>query len=424
MASNKLINVRLYGSEIGRIGLEIDGNRSSFQFNPDYLQSNRFINIFPNTGIIRRVEHIQMFGQYNNTTFKGLPPQIADSLPDMFGSIIFKAWLEGTDRTDISILEQLAYVGRRGMGAVEYSPIANLPDHGSIDISQIIEVLKDVLDMKKSSSQSHLNSQGLINIFRLGTSAGGVRPKILISEHKETGEIIPGDIEYSDQYHHYLVKLAIEEDFSYPREIIEYCYYQIARSLGIAMMDSKLIDRRHFATLRYDRIGGEKKHVLTATGITGWDYTNPLHSSYENLFKLCSFLRVSHAQIEELFKRMVFNVVYGNVDDHLKNHSFIHDPVSDRWTLSPAYDITFPLNPMLNFKRANRAMSINGKRSQIGVEDILAIADAFTIKNPRGVIKRVVAQQPILLQLLRDYDVSPRVIDKMVDQYNLLSTYV
>ena len=116
--------------------------------------------------------------------------------------------------------------------------------------------------------------------------------------------------------------------------------------------------------------------------------------------------------------------VYGNVDDHLKNHSFIHDPVSDRWTLSPAYDITFPLNPMLNFKRANRAMSINGKRSQIGVEDILAIADAFTIKNPRGVIKRVVAQQPILLQLLRDYDVSPRVIDKMVDQYNLLSTYV
>lgn len=420
MARNKLINVRLYGREIGRIGLEDNGVRSSFQFNPDYLQSNRFTNIFPSTGIIRRVEHIQMFGQYNNTTFKGLPPQIADSLPDMFGSIIFKAWLDNKRRSEITSLEQLAYVGHRGMGAIEYAPIAKLPAHGTLEIEEIIEVLKEVLNMKKSSSESQINSQGLINVFRLGTSAGGVRPKILISEHKETGEIIPGDIEYSDQYHHYLVKLAVEEDISYPREIIEYCYYQVLIELGVNMMSSKLIDSRHFATLRYDRVDGQKKHVLTATGITGWDYRSAEHASYENLFKLCSFLKVSQSQMEELFKRMVFNVVYGNVDDHLKNHSFIHDPISDRWSLSPAYDITFPLNPLLNFKKSNRALSINGKRSQIDMQDILAVADAFTIKNPKGVVKQVVAQQGYLRQLLREFGVAPRVIDKMGAQFNLL----
>jgi serine/threonine-protein kinase HipA len=420
MAKNNLIDARLYGQEIGRIGLDDDGRRSSFQFNPDYLQSSSHKNIFPSTGIIKRVEHVQMFSQYNNITFKGLPPQIADSLPDMFGSIIFKAWLDTKNRSEITSLEQLAYVGHRGMGAIEYAPITQLPAHGAFDIEEIIDVLREVLDVKRSSGQRQLNTQGITNIFRLGTSAGGVRPKILISEHKETAEIIPGDVEYSDHYHHYLVKLAMEEDFSYPRETIEYCYYRVLVELGVNMMDSKLIDSRHFATLRYDRVGGEKKHVLTATGITGWDYKSPEHSSYENLFKLCSFLKVSQAQMEELFKRMVFNVVYGNVDDHLKNHSFIHDPTSDRWSISPAYDITFPLNPLLNFKRVNRALSINGKRNQIGIKDILTVADRFTIKNPSGVVRQVVSQLHYLKQLLYNHGVSARVIDKMEEQFNLL----
>ena len=124
--------------------------------------------------------------------------------------------------------------------------------------------------------------------------------------------------------------------------------------------------------------------------------------------------------MEELFKRMVFNVVYGNVDDHLKNHSFIHDPTSDRWSISPAYDITFPLNPLLNFKRVNRALSINGKRNQIGIKDILTVADRFTIKNPSGVVRQVVSQLHYLKQLLYNHGVSARVIDKMEEQFNLL----
>jgi len=415
MASNKIINVNLFGQEIGRIGLEESERRSSFQFNPDFLKSNLYKNIFPKTGIIKRTEYVQLFSQFDNDTFKGIPPQFADSLPDMFGSIIFKAWLDSKNQKKITVLEQLAYIGNRGMGAIEYSPNIKLGGNTTIDLNAVIDVLKEVLDLKNTSEEKHLNNQALVNIFKIGSSAGGARPKILISEEKETGKIIPGDLEYSDEYEHYLVKLAIDEEIKYPREIVEYCYYQIIQKVGIRMMESKLIEDKHFATLRFDRQHGEKKHVLTASGITGWDYKNPNNSSYENLFKLASFLKVPHIQIEELFKRMVFNVIYGNVDDHLKNHSFIYNKNEDNWELSPAYDITYALNPLLSFKNPNRALSINGKRSNIQKNDILKLADDYTIKNPEGVIKDIQSYREELIDLFGKHDIPKLVSEKIND---------
>ena len=293
MAKNNIINVSLFGIEIGRIGLDTEGGRSSFQYNPAYLKSNELLNIFPETGIIKKVPHVQLFSQFDNVTFKGLIPQVADSLPDMFGSIIFKAWLESKQESDITVLEQLAYVANRGMGALEYSPAKQIPKDATIDLDEITDTLKNVLDLKKSTEEKGLKTAALINIFKIGTSAGGARPKILISEKKADGTIIPGDLEYSDDYNHYLVKLALEDEASYHREVIEYCYYELVKSAGIDMMDSHLIDEKHFATKRYDRQRGEKIHALTATGLTGWDFINAAHSSYENLFKLGSFLAIS-----------------------------------------------------------------------------------------------------------------------------------
>ena len=415
MASNRIINVNLFGQEIGRIGLEENESRSSFQFNPTYLESNSLKNIFPQTGIIKRSDFVQMFSQFDNETFKGIPPQFADSLPDMFGSIIFKAWLDSKGQNKITVLEQLAYVGSRGMGAIEYSPSVKLQENTTIDLNEVIDVLKEVLDLKKTTAQKNLSNQALINIFKIGTSAGGARPKILISEEKETGKIIPGDLEYSDKYKHYLVKLAIDEEIQYPREIVEFCYYQIIKKIGIRMMESKLIEDKHFATLRFDRQDGEKKHVLTTSGITGWDYKSPTNSSYENLFKLSSFLKVPHSQLEELYKRMVFNVIYGNVDDHLKNHSFIYNKKEDNWQLSPAYDITFALNPLISFKNPKRALSINGKRSNITATDLLALADEYTIKNPEGVIREIQSYKEELIGLFAEYGVSKLVSEKIGD---------
>ena len=419
MAKNNIINVKIFGKEIGRIGLDLDTAKSSFQYHPDFLESENYLNIFPNTGVIRKVRQAQTFSQFNNSTFKGLPPQIADSLPDLFGNLIFKTWLDTKDQKEITALEQLAYVSNRGMGALEYDPSINLPKNTEIDLKEIVDILKSVLDTKRESAGPQLNSDALINIFKIGTSAGGARPKILISEHKATGKIQPGDLEYSDAYDHYLVKLALDDETNYPREVVEYCYYLTARELGINMMDSKLIDNKHFATLRYDRIEGQKMHTLTATGLTGWDFKDPAVSSYENLFKLATFLKVPHAQSQELFKRMVFNLIYNNTDDHLKNHAFIYNTEIDRWFLSPAYDLTYPLNPLLQYKRTSRALSINGKRTEINIKDVLSIAEMYTIKNAKGIIKNVTAAVGSLKEHMKAQGVGSRVRESILGKAKL-----
>jgi len=187
-----------------------------------------------------------------------------------------------------------------------------------------------------------------------------------------------------------------------------------ATQAGITMMDSNLIDGKHFATKRYDRIDGEKKHVLTTSGITGWDFKSPENSSYENLFKLCSFLKVPHGQSDELFRRMIFNLVFANTDDHLKNHSFSYDREEQRWFLSPAYDITYALNPLTDYKYTSRALSVNSKRNAITVDDVIQIAQDYTIKNPKGIIKEVQAAIPTLQRNLKEHDVSDRVVRSMM----------
>ena len=389
MSKNNIIEVILFGQEIGRVGYDADKRCSYFQYNPEFLESNQYNNIFPY--VFKRVKPIQVFTQFEGETFRSLPPMIADSLPDMFGNIIFKEWLEAKNKEvqKITPLEQLTYVSNRGMGALEYRPSVEIPKSTTINIDKIVEVLNKVLDVKSETSGEALNDLALLNVFKIGTSAGGARPKILISEHKESGKIIPGDIEYSDQYNHYLVKLCMDEEWGYNKEKVEYIYYLLAQEVGIQIMPSKLIDNKHFATIRYDRQNGEKQHVLTASGLTGWDFKKPENASYENLFKLALNLKVPHKDIQELFRRMVFNIVFVNIDDHLKNHSFIYNKEANLWNLAPAYDLTYPLNINLTFINITRALSINSKRNNISIEDILTIAEAYAIKNPKGIIKEI-----------------------------------
>jgi serine/threonine-protein kinase HipA len=316
---------------------------------------------------------------------------IADSLPDMFGNIIFKEWFESKEMSfdKISPLDQLSYVANRGMGALEYRPVAEIPKTANVNFDEIVVILQQVLEIKKDTSGENLSDLALLNIFKIGTSAGGARPKILVSEHKQTQEIIPGDIEYSENYNHYLVKLFMDEAGSYNREKVEYVYYLMTQAAGIEMMPCKLIDDKHFATVRYDRQNGEKQHVLTASGLTGWDYGKPEHSSYERLFQLAMGLKVPHKDIRELYRRMIFNVVFANTDDHLKNHSFIYDKEKDVWNLSPAYDVTYPIDALRKFLNTPRALSINGKRLDIVLDDVLPLAEEMAIKNPSKIILEV-----------------------------------
>lgn len=417
MAENQIISVYFHGLEIGKIGYDENQRKSSFQYNPAFLERDLYKRMFPY--IIRRSPNVQVFSEFEGESFRGLPPMIADSLPDYFGNIVFKEWLEATqkDFTNISPLQQLTYVGQRGMGALEFAPAKDIRSNSSIDVEEIAGVVKKVLDIKISIREKGLSDLALLNIFRIGTSAGGARPKILVSEHKKTGLLVAGDLETSQDYHHYLIKLSVEENKGYSKEKIEFIYYQIARTLGIEMMDSKIIDDKHFATLRFDRQHGEKQHILTASGMTGWDFKKPENSSYENLFRLSVDLRLPHKDIEQLFRRMVFNLVFANSDDHLKNFSFIYITEKDRWNLAPAYDLTYPLDALKNYTRVSRAMSVNGKRNGITRKDILTIADQFTVKNPAAVIDDIVSATGLFRHFSEEQDIPPKVTDKIESEF-------
>ena len=419
MSKNNLVSVVLFELEIGKLGFDENKNSSFFQYNPNFLTLEKYKNIFPL--IIKRVSPTQVFNSYNNETFRGLPPMIADSLPDSFGNIIFKNWLESNQKEfeKISVLERLTYVSNRGIGALEFEPNIQLSKNITINLNEIIVVLKKVMDKKNITIEGDFNEVALLNIIKDGTSAGGARPKIAISENKKTLEIVPGDIEISENFNHYLVKLCLDDEMGYNREVVEFSYYQTALFLGIKMMPSKLIDKKHFATERFDRQNGKKLHVLTATGMTGWDFKKPENSSYENLFELALFLKLPLNEINELFTRMVFNVVFANTDDHLKNHSFIYNPEKDCWNLSPAYDLTYAINPLLNYTRVTRALSINGKRIEISLEDVLSIAKKFTIKNPKGIIKKVQNAIENWEQNAIDLKISSIVIQKIKDDFKL-----
>lgn len=417
MAKNQIISVNFQGLEIGKIGYDEDQRKSSFQYNPEFLNKNIFKRIFPY--IIRRTPNVQVFSDFQGETFRGLPPMIADSLPDFFGNIVFKEWLDATQKElgTISPLEQLTYVGKRAMGALEFAPAKEIKSTQTIDIDEISEVVKKVLDLKTSTEEKGLTDMALINIFKIGTSAGGARPKILVSENKLSGKLIPGDLETSADYNHYLIKLSIDEDQGYSKEKIEFIYYKIATSIGIEMMPSKLIDDKHFATIRFDRQNGSKQHILTASGMTGWDFKMPENSSYENLFKIAVDLKIPHKNIQQLYKRMVFNLVFSNIDDHLKNFSFIYDSEADRWNLSPAYDLTYPLDALKNYLRVSRAMSINNKRSFITKDDLLKIADLFTIKDPNGIINEVLEATKLFRRLCEEQKIPLKVIDKIESEF-------
>lgn len=414
MAKNDIITIYCFDQEVGRIGYDEDRRTSTFQYNPDFLKLIQYGNLFP--FIFKKTAAPQLFSRYNTESFRGLPPMISDSLPDVFGNLIFKTWLEANhkDFNKISIIEQLAYVANRGMGALEYRPGKEIKKTTTINLDEITQVLSQVLDHNNQVSGDQLDSEALLNIFKIGSSAGGARPKILISQHQKTGKIIPGDLEFSNSYNHYLVKLFIpDEEHAYSRETVEYCYYLTATGVGITMMPSKLVENKHFATLRFDRHGGKKKHILTASGLTGWDFKDPAESSYENLFKLAVNLKIAPKQIDELFKRMVFNVVFFNIDDHLKNHSFIYDEASDRWDLSPAYDITYALNPLVRVLRVNRVLSINGKRKDVLLADLLGIAEQFTVKKAKQIIQTVQEAIPVLERHAKELNIPEHVIEGM-----------
>lgn len=333
-------------------------------------------------------------------TFKNLPPLLADTLPDAFGNKLIAEWFskQSVHQGNLNPVEKLAFLANRGMGALEYEPIIESKrNNGLVKVNELLEIVNQIVFAKEESSVP-LNDyhQGLETLVQIGSSAGGTRAKAVIAINEETNEIKAGDIHQGKGFNYYLIKFdGLKDGLEITPQgygIVEYTYYQIAKLCGIIMTDCKLYSengRSHFMTQRFDRNpDGSKNHIQTVCGLTGIDFDQQGLFSYEQLHRMTLALTNDKEQVEQLFRRMVFNVIGLNNDDHIKNFSFM---IKDgKWQLTPAYDLTFAYHPTHPWLKRH-SIFINQKLMGIELRDILQLASDFNIKNADDIIKQTIA---------------------------------
>lgn len=341
---------------------------------------------------------IYSFGNLNRDVFYGLPGMLADSLPDTYGRALFDKWLSMVGRTSGNPIETLCFLGQRCMGALEFEPATGpVTTDMKIEIDSLVEVAKEALS-KKEEFGTNLDADrkaAIAEILRLGTSAGGQRAKAVIAYNKETGEVRSGQVQAPTGFDYYLIKLdgvSAEAGFKEMENFgrLEFSFSLLAKECGIEMTECALIEengRAHFLTKRFDRVNGNKIHMQTLCGIAHYDFHLRRAYSYEQAFNVMRRLRLPYSQAEEMFLRMVFNVVIRNQDDHTKNISFLMDNAG-KWRLSPAYDLGFAYNPKGAWTNTHQ-MSINGKFDDITRKDLQAFAISNNIKNANEIIDKV-----------------------------------
>ena len=364
---------------------------------------------------------IYSFGDIGRETFKGLPGLLADSLPDTYGRALFDRWLALTGRTSSNIVETHCFLGKRCMGALEFEPAIDVDYNldSKIAIDSLVEVAREAL-LNKENFGVNINDDkkaAIAEILRLGTSAGGQRAKAIIAYNKTTGEVRSGQAEVPDGFDYYIIKLdgvsattGFRETENYGR--LEYSFYKLVKACGIDMSECSLVEengRAHFLTKRFDRENGKKVHMQTLCGIAHYDYRLHRAYSYEQAFNVMRTLKLPYSQAQEMFRRMVFNVIVRNQDDHTKNISFLmgEDGV---WRLSPAYDMGYSYNPNGGWT-ATHQMSINGKFDNITRKDLLECGAKNNIKNASLIIDEVCEVASLWPTMAKECDVPQSMID-------------
>ncbi|MCB9186670.1 MAG: type II toxin-antitoxin system HipA family toxin [Flavobacteriales bacterium] len=393
--------VLLWGIRVGAVAWNEAANHGVFEFEADFLKQD--LDVAPlkmPLAEARNGKRIFQFPSLNPETFQGLPGLLADSLPDKFGNRLIEEWLARQGRTVQSMnpIEKLCYIGSRGMGALEFKPaIASFKDHSdTLQVNELVRLASDILHQRNSleTNFTSSNNNGVEDIIRVGTSAGGARAKAIIAYNPQTGDVRSGQAQQSEGYEHWIIKFdGVSNDLlgdpqGYGR--IEYAYHLMAKECGINMMECRLLEehgRAHFMTKRFDRVGTEKLHMQTLCGIAHFDYNMPNVYSYEQAFQVMRQLRLPYPDAEELFRRMVFNVICFNCDDHTKNVSFLMNKRGE-WKLSPAYDVTYAYNPDNRWLKQHQ-LSVNGKRENIYRADLLKVASEMNIKKPLEIIAAV-----------------------------------
>jgi serine/threonine-protein kinase HipA len=399
--------VKLWGETVGAVSWMSDKGYAAFEFEPSFVTKN--LDISPiHMGLSKaRSGHIFTFPNIDRETFKGLPGLLASSLPDNFGNRVIDSWLarEGRDSGAFNPVERLCYIGTRGMGALEYSPVKapeSLKDSVNIKVVRLMKLAQDVLANRKNfdvhvGGNDREKAEAMLDILRVGVSAGGAVPKAIVAMNSEN-HVLSGQADVPDGYDHWIIKFdGISGDaqsaFGKPRDDckIEYAYSLMATECGINISTCRLLEengRNHFMTKRFDRNHNEKTHVLSlaSMGHFGW---NPIGTvGYENAFQVMRMLKLPYQEQEQQFRRMVFNVVSRNVDDHVKNISYTMSNIG-QWRLSPAYDLTFSVNPLDALGEVHK-MTINGRQDDISFDDFTDVAYNMEINNSEKIVDEII----------------------------------
>jgi len=397
--------IKIWGETIGAIAWDQDQQLGLFEYDAKFVQkgwdlaplkmpitSSQTIFSFPELRPSRNSEH---------NTFKGLPGLLADALPDKYGNQLIDIWLaqQGRPEKSMNPVEQLCFIGSRGMGALEFEPsqLKEKQNTFKVEVESLVDIARKMLNNRNDFNVTIKGAQeaAMKQIITIGTSAGGARPKAVIAYNKKTGEIRSGQSKVPNGFEHWLIKLDGVSDIQlgdtqgYGR--VEMAYYLMAKACGINMMPCELLEengRAHFMTKRFDRSEGNiKHHIQTFCAIKHFDYNEVNSFSYEQLFQTMRELRLSYQEAEEMFRRMVFNVLSRNCDDHTKNCSF-RLKQNGTWELAPAYDICHAYKPD-SIWVSQHALSINGKRKNITLDDFLTIGKSMNIKNAKDIIMQV-----------------------------------
>ncbi len=397
MINNAFVNI--WNRRVGAIAWNPNTGLGTFQYDPSFLKSG--INLSPILMPLEKGDVLYEFPENrNNLTFKGLPGLLADTLPDKYGNALINTWLASLGRPSNSLnpVETLCFIGERGMGALEFEPVQPQSKNTStkIELGSLIVIAEEILSGRKdfSSDLSKVDEKALFEILKIGSSAGGARAKALIAYNEKTGEIRSGQANAPKGFEHYLIKFDGVSDSQFGASTgygrVEMAYYKMAIEAGIQMMESKLLEengRAHFITKRFDREQGKGKiHVLTFCAMRHFDFNEVNLYSYEELFETMRMLRLSYPEAQELFRRMAFNVMARNCDDHTKNFAFVMNNLGE-WKLSPAYDICHAYRPDSSWV-SQHALSINGKRKDINRQDLLSIGKKMNIKNAEEIIDK------------------------------------
>lgn len=417
--------VRLWGSSIGAVSVNGPGEIATFEYTAAFRRSG--IEVAPL--MMPLAGHMYSFPDLRKESFHGLPGMLADALPDTFGNAVIDAWLASQGRLpqDIDAVERLCYTGTRGIGALEFKPAHGPQSRTStvLKVDSLVQLASEVLSNRENLQASFADPQrehALREFLRVSASAGGARAKAVIAWNPTTNEVRSGQVKAPSGFEYWLMKFDgvtnnKDRDLADPQEFgaIEYAYSLMAKAAGIRMSECRLFEengRRHFMTRRFDRLDdGEKLHMQSLGAIAHLDFNNPIAHSYEQAVTVIRRLGLSMDAVEEQFRRMVFNVIARNQDDHVKNIAFLMDK-RGQWSLAPAFDVMYAYNPSGTWT-ANHQMSLASKREGFTLEDLKAVAETASMKRGRAeVIAREVANA---VSGWREFAAMAKVASKQID---------